>query len=200
MQTGRYNYITPDEFQAMIDYIPELKLRKYKAIDVEYLYRISYWCGLRITESGSLKKEDFDLASKIVFLGKTKTEEHGKAQIPDPFLPSLSRYLDRHKAGDLIPGCNRWIVHQWLDKTGKALGIKALTTSQEQSGEKTKCHIFRKSIGKDMLAGTWGDKADLPLVQKQLRHKDLGNTSIYVQAEAEAVKDYWNRSADSVSS
>ena len=200
MQTGRYNYISPQELQAIVDHIPELKLRKYKAIDVEYLYRIAYWCGLRITECCKLKKEDFDLASKIIFLGKTKTEAHGKAQIPDPFLPVLARYLDRHKAGFLIPGCNRFIVHQWLTKTGAALEIKALTTPQAITGEKTKCHIFRKSIGKDMLAGTWGNKADLPLIQKQLRHKKLDTTSIYLQAEAEAVKDFWDKSADSVSS
>jgi len=168
MPTGRYNYISPQELQSMIDYIPELMLRKYRVIDVEYLYRISYWCGLRITECCKLKTADFDLASKIVFLGKTKTKKHDKAQIPDPFLPALKKYLARHKPGFLIPGCNRFIVHQWLTKTGEALQIKALTTPQEVTGEKTKCHIFRKSIGKDMLAGTWGVKADLPLVQKTI--------------------------------
>ena len=60
---------------------------------------------------------------------------------------------------------------------GKALDITAWTTTQKESGEKTKTHIFRKSIGKDMLY----KKAPLNIIMNKLRHTNLATTSQYLK-------------------
>lgn len=184
------NYMDPDQFTILLAAIPRLNLRKYDDEDVRMLFKIAYWCGLRITEACRLKAEDFDLAGRELFLGKTKTKKLDYAPIPAVFIPELEDYL-RNKTG-LINGSNRNTVDYWLRKLGKMLNITALTTPQKESGEKTKCHIFRKSIGKDMIYGSKGmRKAPLNVVMKQLRHTNIATTSKYLQVGLEDVKDFW---------
>ena len=142
---ARVNYITPEDMARIIVEIPRLNSSKWEVKDIEYLFLISYECALRITEACKLKKEDFDLGDSSVYLGKTKTEEHGEATIPDYFVPKLEEYLRSKGPGELLPGCNRFVVNLWLKKLGSWLDIAALVTPQSVSHEKTKCHIFRKN-------------------------------------------------------
>ena len=94
---AKANYIDPEQFQRIIDEIPYLALRKWTTVDVEYLFKITYWCGLRMNESVRLKKEDFDLLSNEVFLGKTKKKKNDFAPIPDPFVSELKQYISMKK-------------------------------------------------------------------------------------------------------
>ena len=188
---AKSNYLDPDQFALCIGAIPLLKSRKWEAEDIAMvIFKIPYWCGLRMGEAIRLTVEDFDIISKEVYLGRTKTHKEDYAPIPDTFIPELERYL-KGKTGPLMPGCNYAIVYHWLKKLGKILDIPALTTSQEITGEKTVTHIFRKSIGKDMLYGIHGNKAPLNVVSKQLRHNDLVTTSKYLKVGIEDVKDWW---------
>ena len=148
-----------------------------------------------MNESVRLKKEDFDLLSNEVFLGKTKKKKNDFAPIPDPFVSELKQYLSMKKEGRLFPNLTAKTVRDtWVKKLGKRLEIPAWITPQSETGEKTKTHIFRKSIGKDMLYGTHGRKAPLNVVQKQLRHSSLNTTSKYLQVNIEDVKDWWGES------
>lgn len=150
------------------------------------LFKICYWCGLRINEGIRLKAEDFDIMARRVYLGKTKTRKGDKGTIPDNFVAELEAWL-MGKQGELFAGMNRFVVHQWTKKLGVLLGIPAWTTPQAETGEKTRTHIFRKSVGKDMLYGTHGEKMPLNIVQKKLRHTTLDMTSRYLQVGDEDV-------------
>src|SRR5574342_1043042 len=177
------NYIPPKLMKEMIESVPELKIRKWKDEDVQMMMWICYWCNLRISEALKLSVNDFDIERREVNLGKTKTEGAAKATIPEPFIPELSLYLIG-KANYLLPGCNRQIFGLWLKRLGKMLDIPALTTSQNETKEKTVCHIFRKSMAKDMLYGVHGKKASLNVVSKHLRHKGknaLSSTQEYLK-------------------
>ena len=183
------NYMPPEQFALVLSAIPRLKIRKWSIEQVTMLFKICYWCGLRINEAIRLKVEDFDLERRRVYLGITKTTKGDKATIPERFLDEISLYL-LGKQGELFPELNRFIVHNWIKRLGKMLQIEAWITPQSITGEKTMTHIFRKSVGKDMLYGTVdGVKQPLNVVQKKLRHTNLDMTSNYLKVSDEDVSE-----------
>lgn len=187
----RSNYMNQVQFAQLLDHVPDLKLRKWKSEDIEMIFEIAYWCGLRMIEARRLHAEDFDLEAKEVYLGKTKTRKEDYATIPTPFVPRLRQYLKDKKGPLLDPMPTRDTVYKWLMTLGRDLNIIALTTPQEKTGEKTKTHIFRKSVGKDMVYGTHGKKATLATVKEHLRHEKIETTIKYLKADKEEVKDFW---------
>ncbi len=181
----------PDQFNLVIESIPLLHIRKWKDLDIEMLFNCAYYMALRPTEAAKLHAESFDLETKRVFLGKTKTEKAGLSIIPALFVPELDIYLIG-KEGALFPGVNRFIIDNWTRRLGKILKIKAWTTPQSVSGEKTRGHIFRKSMAKDMISGTFdGKKAPISIAMKQLRHKSPTTFFKYIQIGSEDLKDWW---------
>lgn len=183
----------PEQLKQVLEAIPTLKIRKWLDQDIQMLFLICYWCALRIGEALRLKAEDFDLLLCKVYLGKTKANINDDAAIPQFFIPELEKWLTGKK-GDLFPGLTYGTVIVWLKRLGKQLEIKAWTTPQSETGEKTKSHIFRKSLSKDQLYGTFGKKAPLPTISKTLRHKGknpLASTIHYLKAASEDVSDYW---------
>lgn len=190
----RSNYMNPEQFKQLLDHVPDLKIRKWKDEDVKMIFKICYWCGLRMIEAKRLHVDDFDLYMKEIYLGKTKTNKEDYAPIPDRFIPELKEYLlEKNKGLLLDPVPTKLTVYKWLKKLGKQLNIQALITSQEVTGEKTVTHIFRKSIGKSMIYGVYGKKAPLNVVQKHLRHKKIATTSLYLKLDIEDVKDWWSK-------
>lgn len=183
-----YNYIPPELFDNIVQSVPALRIRKWKDEDIQMLFKITYWCGLRINETIKRKAEDFDLELRYVYLGITKTKKQDRGTIPEKFVPELSQWL-QGRTGPLFPGLNYYIVYHWCGKLGKLLQIEAWLEPQSVTGEKTKTHIFRKSVGKDMIYGTIdGVKQPLNIVQKKLRHTTLDMTSNYLKVGAEDVK------------
>lgn len=190
---SKFNYINPEDFERILAAIPTLYIRKWYDTDIMMLFRILYWCALRPEEGIYLSKEDFYLKDLEIALGKTKTKAIDYAPIPSPFVPELQAYLDTKGVGRLFPGLTYNTMYRWIMKLGKNLSIDAWTTKQSESHEKTKGHIFRKSIGKDMLLGNHGKAVqDIAIISKQLRHKKPSMTmDHYLNANIESVKEAW---------
>ena len=185
-----------EDFQRVIDEVPNLYIRKWVDDDIQMLFRILYWCALRPIEGIKLSKEDFDLESRKIYLGKTKTHINDVAPIPAIFIPELESYLYSKDEGRLFPGLSYNTFYPWLKKLGKKLDIPSWVTLQSETGEKTVGHIFRKSIGKDMLTGVHrtkdGKKFEIPIISKQLRHSKPSITvDSYLKSSIEAVLDQW---------
>lgn len=176
------NYMPPEQFQEILNHVDKLNLRKMKPDDVRMFFKIARYCGLRITEASKINAEDIDLQQKEIYLHKTKTNKNDKATIPEAFIPELENYLKDKKG--LLFQTNRYTVRDWIIKIGHDLNILAFITPQSETGEKTKCHIFRKSIGKDMHE----QKLPLNVIMSKLRHKDLATTTRYLKLNLEAVK------------
>ena len=189
----KYNYISPETMQKAIDYIPDLKIRKWKDLDIEMLFKTLYYCALRPTEGITLSKESFDLEEREIALGQTKTKKQDFAPIPKIYIPELEAYLRTKKPGRLLPGLTYNAAYRWFKRLGIMCNITAWTTNQSASGEKTVGHVFRKSVGKDMLDGKYGPMAkQIPIISKQLRHANVATTmNHYLKAEIEAVKEAW---------
>ena len=194
------NYIPRELFNRILEYVPNLHIRKWKDEDIQMLFKLCYWCALRIGEAMRLKAEDFDLDLGKLYLGNTKSNINDDAAIPVFFRNELRIWL-LGKAGPLFPGLTYGTMIKWIQRIGEALQILAWTTSQEETREKTKSHIFRKTVGKDLLYGTYGQKAPLPTISKTLRHKGktpLTSTISYLKASSEDVSNYWDDVAQNV--
>ena len=176
------NYLPREKYDEILSYVKEhLTTRKLDSIDIQMIFKISYHAGLRINEVLKLSKGSFDFEHLQINLGKTKTRKHDKASFPQSFAVELQEYFLTERSNlsrtDLLFPISRQTIYDWLMEIGKALNITAWTTPQSESGEKTKTHIFRKSIGKDMLY----KKAPLNIIMTKLRHTNLATTSKYLQ-------------------
>lgn len=186
------NYMSQDTFNLVLDTIPALNIRKWADEDIQMLFKLLYWCALRPMEGITRSKEDFNLEDREVYLGQTKTISNDKAPIPMMFIPELTIWLQTKQAGLLFPGLTYDTAYRWFVRLGKMLDIPAWTIPQSKTREKTKGHIFRKSLGKDMLEGTHGKKFPIPIISKQLRHAKPSITQDhYLKASIEAVKEMW---------
>lgn len=187
------NYITQDQFDMMLLYIPELQIRKWSVFDVQMSMKIAYWCALRYgAEVAHLTKEDFDFERNEVYLGKTKTNKEDYAPIPLPFKHELRLYLEQKKELEpILKDCSDQNMYKWLIRIGEALEIEALVTPQSVTGEKTKLHIFRKSMLKDMFYGTFGKKAHLGQIQSHARHRKVTTTAAYLRLNIEGSKEFF---------
>ncbi len=190
------NYMNPEDFARVVDAIPTLLIRKWSDVDIAMLFKILYWSALRPIEGLTLSKEDFDLESRKINLGKTKTKLNDQAMIPARFVPELGGYLHEKEDGRLFDGLTYNTFYPWLKKLGKSLEIPSWVTPQNETGEKTVGHIFRKSIGKDMLTGVHknkdGNKFGIDIISKQLRHSKPSITiDNYLKSTIEAVLEEW---------
>lgn len=188
------NYMPREQMDKVLEYIPNLHIRKWKDEDIQMLFKLCYWCALRIGEAIRLKTGDFDLQVGKLYLGDTKANTNDDTAIPKFFISELQLWL-LGKDGNLFPGLTYGTCIKWIQRLGKELNIIAWVTPQSISGEKTKTHIFRKTIGKDQLYGTYGVRAPLPTISKTLRHKGkdpLTSTIKYLHAASEDVSNYWD--------
>lgn len=192
MDSGN-NYINQNDIKLVIDNIPNLKIRKWLDKDVRFLFKIMYYCALRPMEAITLRKEDFNLDDRYVYLGSTKTEKNARAVIPIIFVDDLADWLFEKENGRLWDGLQYITFYFWLKKLGKLCNIEAWITPRSVTGELTVGHIFRKSIGKAMIYGEIKDKdggeIKIPVISKHLRHKDVAMTlNSYLKASQEAVR------------
>jgi len=181
------NYLSPVDFERAMNAIPTLNIRNWEDEDVEYLFRIMYNLALRPSEAVVLRREDFDLRNRMCYLGKTKTQSHGKVTIPSWFVDDLERWLAFKREGRLWPDLTYKPVWRWLKKLGKDLNIQPwLDGNRSKTGELTVGHIFRKSLGKDLL----DQGKTINIISKHLRHTDITTTyNYYLKADEKAVHD-----------
>lgn len=195
MENSTTNYINQTDFIRILNKIPILKIRKWKDKDIEILFKIMYYSALRPNEAIRLKKEDIDIRNNIIYLGKTKTKAIDKAQIYHGFIDELSIWLNDKEQGDLFPNLTYHRVYSWIIKLGKILDIQAWIIPESKSGEKTKGHIFRKSIGKDMFHGVYGDDArSVNVIASLMRHSKPSMTiDHYLKIDKEKLAKIWSK-------
>ena len=187
MLAQNVNYIPFSDFKKLCDNTHLIKSDKLSANDISFIFKISYYCALRINETLKLEKTNFDFDLLELDLGHTKTEKHGKATIPKSFVNELKAYLDTKQGGLLFP-ITRNTAYVHLMQLGKKLNINALITSQKDTNEKTKTHLFRKSIAKEMLY----KKAPINIISKKLRHASYNTTFLYLKLNNQDVINWEN--------
>ncbi len=181
------NYISPEVFQKILDYVKSnMSDRKLSYYHIQMIFKIAYNSGLRVNEVLKLKPKDFDFDLLEINLGQTKTEQRGLASITPSFKPELETWIKSFIPDVKLFPITRQAAYNWLMEIGRALSISALITPQTETNEKTKTHIFRKSIGKYMLY----KQAPLNIIQRKLRHTSINMTSEYLKIKLNDVKTW----------
>lgn len=188
------NYISVETFDRIIDTVPQLKIRKWIDEDVQMLFKIMYYSALRPSEAIKLSKEDFDFKNRFIYLGKTKTKKTGdKAPIPRMFVDELKSYITKKQEGRLLPGLTYDTAYLWMKRLGVMANVPAWIIPQSKSGEKTVGHGMRKSVGKHMFEGIYGEKnQNVAVISGLMRHGKPSMTfDNYLKLKVETVKESW---------
>ena len=185
------NYMTPDKFKEVLKECKNLHVRKLDNIDIQFIFKIAYYAGLRINEVLKLSKSSFDFNLLQIKLGQTKTKKHDIASFPEKFSDELKEYIATRKnlsPNEFLFPVSRQTAYTWIMHLGVKLDVPSWVTPQNESGEKTKTHIFRKSIGKDMIK----KGAPLNVIMNKLRHNNLATTSEYLKLNLADVQTWEN--------
>ena len=203
MRESEYDYVNAADRKRFTAGLVEHLAGKYPARDVRLLIDMMYWGGLRVSEALAITARQMDTGAGTLRLYHTKTAESESV----PMFPALRRAVVAWRTGMapdrtiLRPVPRRTTVVAWHKTVGARLGLEFATEPQGKrhrmedgkmvklrrstgTGQKTVTHIWRKSIGKDMLSGFDGEcrPADIEEVRSMLRHSDIRTTIVYLNA------------------
>lgn len=150
------------------------------------LFETIYSCGLRISETCSLKCSNiFNNDDVIKVIGKGSKQRI----VPegDAVVYWLKKYLSEARPLMLKNKKNDFV---FLNSRGEGIGRKGVWKRFKQIAEncgiKSKVHSLRHSFATHMLTGG----ADLRSVQELLGHADISTTQIYTHLTRDDLKEY----------
>jgi len=129
---------------------------KIKPKELQMMYKIQFFCALRIGEARKLIIEDFDLKHRIIYIRDPKTKKGGvqKTTIPPPLIADLEGlfdYVGRRSINSLplfqIGGTAAW---KYCKEGGELANLNIFEELENRSIEGMFTHIFRKSYAKFM--------------------------------------------------
>ena len=176
-------YFTAEELNSFFKVL-EIKTRsaetdfsKKCAIRNEAMFKILYYCALRVTETTLLKRENFNNLRKEIYCKRLKGARNNTLKIIDEdILSSLERHIKENNPTSILfynfrnnKPLSRKTLYAIFQKTCKAAKIK--------NSEKWHNHTLRHTRAID-LAESGLDLKDL---QYWLGHAHISNTEIYFQ-------------------
>ena len=195
MTGSTINYVCPEDRERVIDAVQTLPLKKAHIDDVRFLISLQYWCGLRVSEAIAVTPNAIDRTAHLIYLGKTKTRKHDSVIMPPTLDGMIDTWLESRHRRDIpddhpVVDVTRKCVEKWYRALGEKTKVKALTTAQKLTGEKTCTHAWRKSLGKDIMSGMYGD-GDITIAAAQLRHRSVVTTAGYLRQAKSKVMEHW---------
>ena len=172
MMIAQTNYLDPESFDKFIEAIPRLEVyhssyswhATLPPSRMQLLFKVIYYCALRISEALSLEKGDFDLERRILRIKRAKTGKNQKTSIPMPLLQEL--HAQFAMLPDKIFDTSRQSAWEYGKKAGHLAGLNIFEDQDKREIEGVWTHLFRKSYAKMMyLAG-----ANIALIDVKLRH------------------------------
>jgi integrase len=134
--------------------------------------------GLRRKEVSELLWSDIDLDERIISVRGTKTHYTADVPVSEKAVIALRMWRER------CPGERVFLmtpdrVGRIVKKYARRAGLKKDVTA----------HVLRHTLATNLLL----NGADVTLVQKQLRHKDIRSTLIYLHITTEKQKELYDR-------
>lgn len=169
----RIKYFTQKELQKIFNKIEKRKDYKYNLRDL-CIFKVAYRCGLRASEVGMIKKEDFNPFTKELFCHRLKGSQNNRIRLDDKTVKLLNKYIKNNLYEDDI-------IFQTQHRTpvSRQLLDKLIRFYCEEAGiqDKTKWHFHTlKHTCAVHLAESGADIKDL---QQYLGHKNIQNTLKY---------------------
>lgn len=173
---------TQDEIQR---FFRVLKGNRDKA-----MFRILYLKGLRASEVGMLRMEDYSEREGRLYVRRLKHSRSGEFRLhrqESQFLRAWIRERGRSPGAIFRSRNHRPISRRQLDRLVKQYGAAAGLPP-----EKCHAHAFKHSRGTHLLS----DTRDITLVQDQLGHRNIQNTMIYAEVSNPAREDLFEKQKD----
>ncbi len=143
------------------------------------------YAGLRASELCNLKVQDLDLDNGVVKVINGKGGRDGVSYIPRECCKMISEYLESYETNPHLfktlvakVRYTPWALRKMVKKVAKSAGID----------KRVYPHLFRHSLATNLVK----KGANILTVQKQLRHKNLETTQIYIRSFPERVQDEYN--------
>jgi site-specific recombinase XerD len=143
---------------------------------VRMALRLTYVCGLRISEAAKMSLADIDWERRLVWVRAGKGGKDRSIPLSPKMLEALRDYRQRQR-------CRTWL---FPGKSGKSISISALQRAfgdaVRQSGveKRASVHTLRHSFATHLLE--YG--VDLRIIQDLLGHQCLQTTTIYTHLTA----------------
>lgn len=170
-------YYEPEEKKRILEFLEE-------KTDYGLVGRLMSGCGLRITETVSLKPEQIKFSEgRIVVSGKGGKE---RTVYPDPeLLSALRAHIQRH-------GSREWVFPSPVNE-GQHVWPTTIRNHLHKYRKGATPHKFRHTFATDLLKA----KVSLRTIQQALGHSDPKTTAIYTHVFNEDVKEamekLWNK-------
>lgn len=190
--------LTMEEFHRFLEYLPKIegftsKLGKpspLPVLDFSILYKLMFYCALRLSEVKKLKKSDFNLANRILKVQTSRTTKIQDTTIPLIILDELESFLKNKKDDDIIFPVTRQIILKYAQDTVALAKIEISDITEKKDSENLGLLVFRESYEKFL----YEKKLEKGLVDLKLRNITLnryGNFKIenLIQAERKIFKN-----------
>lgn len=164
--------LSKEEIGKMINSINNIKHK--------LILKITYGCGLRVSEIINLNKKDINLKEGLMHIKLAKGKKDRFVKIPESIINELRSYCELNNCEILFPS-----------QRGGKLTTATIQAIVEQSAKKAGItkevypHLLRHSFATHLLEqGT-----DLRIIQKLLGHSDIKTTQIYTQISQASIKN-----------
>ena len=195
------NFGRPSTKRSLPNVLNKKQLIKlFEAIDDSHIFMgsmIALFCGLRIGEVCSLKKQDIDLESEKVIVRKGKGDKDRVVMLPTCMKPMIEKWFRASKETDYYIHTtykHKYIEGAFATKFSKAfvkadLRIKTFKTSHGQQRHAYSFHTLRHTYATYLLE----QGVDLYYVQRSLGHVDIHTTQVYAYISNKDLQDKINK-------
>jgi len=164
---------------------------------MQLLFKILYYCALRVSEVLSLYATDFDLEHRILRVRRSKTGKNQKTSIPSPLVPTLKTAFEVCPDEKLFD-ITRQTVWDYGKKAGNLAGLNIFEDQDQREINGVWTHLFRKSYAKMM----YNAGASVVLIDVKLRHSHKSpsmadSTFTYIKPDINALVQWENEYFDS---
>ena len=150
--------------------------------------RLSFECGLRVSEMLKLERKDFDLQHSILTIRDPKTAKGSKqfTTILPHTVKKIEKFLDQHKNNERIFTTTRSTMWKYYKNTTTIAGMDMFTIRETQVIKGMWTHAMRNSCARMYeKAG-----ASVSLINKKMRWKAVTMAQRYNRVEINDILEF----------
>ncbi|MBI5355687.1 MAG: tyrosine-type recombinase/integrase [Candidatus Aenigmarchaeota archaeon] len=195
------NYARPNIHRAIPNVLSKMQLLKIfegiEEIDIFVACLITLFCGLRISETCNLKKQDVDLESEKVVIKNSKWNRDRVVMLPRSIIPLIEKWYRLNKESEYFVSDrhNKQLSPVTLSKKFRDALRKAnlfIETHKDAAGLPRHAYTFH-TLRHTYATYLLEQGVDLYYVQRSLGHVDIHTTQIYAYISNKDLQNKFNQ-------